>query len=60
MPPPSAFNSDECQGYDEHLSGLDALNTDPTGFLLIGIHIQSQLFVLKNVIDLFMPYMKVF
>jgi hypothetical protein len=43
MPLPSTFNSGECQGYDEHLS--DALNTDPTGFLLIGLHIQSQFFV---------------
>jgi hypothetical protein len=42
---PSTFNSGECQGYDEQLSGLDALNTDPTGFLLIGIHIQGQFFV---------------
>jgi hypothetical protein len=45
MPLPSTFDSGECQGYDEHLSGLDTLNTDPTGFLLIGIHIQTQFFI---------------
>jgi hypothetical protein len=45
MPLPRTFSLGKCQGCDENLSGLDELNTDPTGFLLIGIHIQSQFFV---------------